>query len=420
MGCVSSKLLKKNLQQELLYGNGELPNHVVSLTSSTYGVLKLEQDQKQLPIKKINEIVGQKREEDAPKVQALRSKRSPQKDDLEVINAWELMGDLEEEIPISNQQKKSPKLMGFRGGYLEKVEKSPFKSLNQVCSPKTVKKLGGKENKSGNDFAGDGKVGRLDCYTTPKGVLKSWNLSTNSSNKHQKATSFDSPRRSNSGALPSRRKSLSPLFDPDLIDSIDKELSQEAEQIKKMVSPQKPKSQSPRPRYPINSSMSILEKFEGKCPPRGENSVVIYTTTLRGIRKTFEDCNVVRSIIESYCIRMIERDISMDSGFKEELRKLMGTKEVKVPLVFVKGRLIGGADEVVKLEEEGTLEGLFGGIPKARAVCEGCGGIRFIMCMDCNGSCKVLDESQNKMVSKISSNPIFLLIICHIVNDNND
>jgi len=398
MGCVSSKLLKKNLQQELLYGNGELPSHVVSLTSSTYGVLKLEQDQTKLQIKNINQVAEEKREEDAPKVQALGSKSSPQKEDLEVINTWELMGDLEEELTISNQQKKSPKLMGFRGENLEKVERSPFRSLNQVGSPKTVKRLSGKENKAGNDFRGDGKVGRLDCYTTPKGVLKSWNLSTNSSNKHRKATSFDSPRRSNSGVLPSRRKSLSPLFDPDLIDSIDRELSQEAEQIKKMVSPRKPKSQSPRPRYTTNSSASILEKFEEKCPPGGENCVVIYTTTLRGIRKTFEDCNVVRSIIESYHIRMMERDISMDSGFKEELRKLMGTKEVKVPLVFVKGRLIGGADEVVKLEEEGKLEGLLGGIPKARAVCEGCGGIRFIMCMDCNGSCKVLDEHQNKMV----------------------
>ncbi|RZC84067.1 hypothetical protein C5167_046854 [Papaver somniferum] len=105
-----------------------------------------------------------------------------------------------------------------------------------------------------------------------------------------------------------------------------------------------------------------------KCPPGGENSVVIYTTTLRGIRKTFEECNVVRSVIESHDIRVIERDISMDSGYREELRLLMGKKEVRLPLVFVKGRLIGGSDEVVKLEEEGKLDTLFVDIPNSVAL----------------------------------------------------
>ncbi|CAB4317545.1 unnamed protein product [Prunus armeniaca] len=142
----------------------------------------------------------------------------------------------------------------------------------------------------------------------------------------------------------------------------------------------------------------MLRLFEKKCPPGGENAVVVYTTTLRGIRKTFEDCNNVRSIIESHLVHVLERDISMDSGFKEEIRGLMGTKDVKVPLVFVKGRLIGGADEIVKLEEEGKLGVLFDGIPTALVGCQGCAGMRFVMCMECNGSCKVLDEGQKKMV----------------------
>ncbi|KAF8407359.1 hypothetical protein HHK36_006487 [Tetracentron sinense] len=67
----------------------------------------------------------------------------------------------------------------------------------------------------------------------------------------------------------------------------------------------------------------------------------------------------------------------------EELRMLMGKKEVRVPVVFVKGRLIGGADEVVQMEEEGKLGILFNGIPRGLV---GCGGGRFVMCMDYNGS----------------------------------
>ncbi|KAK8492346.1 hypothetical protein V6N11_066157 [Hibiscus sabdariffa] len=146
-----------------------------------------------------------------------------------------------------------------------------------------------------------------------------------------------------------------------------------------------------------HDSKTVLEQFEPKCPAGGENAVVVYTTTLRGIRKTFEECNTVRSIIESYHIQMSERDISMDSGFKEELRKLTGTKEVKVPLVFVKGRLVGGVEEIVKLEEEGKLEILLEGIPVAVPGCKGCGGVRFVMCKQCNGSCKVLDKEQKKI-----------------------
>ncbi|MBA0709226.1 hypothetical protein Golax_024273, partial [Gossypium laxum] len=65
---------------------------------------------------------------------------------------------------------------------------------------------------------------------------------------------------------------------------------------------------------------SHLDKFYQRCPPNGENRVVIYTTTLRGIRKAFEDCNADRSAIESFGIIICERDTSMDPGFKEELR----------------------------------------------------------------------------------------------------
>ena len=77
----------------------------------------------------------------------------------------------------------------------------------------------------------------------------------------------------------------------------------------------------------------------------------------------------------------------------------MGTKEVKVPVVFVKGRSIGGAEQVMKLDEEGKLGILLDGIPRGVAGgCEGCGGVRFVMCVECNGSCKVLDGEGKKMV----------------------
>lgn len=388
MGCVSSKLLRKDIKREVLINvnGGDSVNHVVSLTSTTYGALKLDSEQPSV-------------------ADSRRLQRSPPREDPEVINAWELMEGLEDGVPITNEAKKSPKSSPFLRGFKGADTRSPFKLLNQFGSPKTVKKFGGKENKGqGNTIRGG--MRRLDY--SPKGILKASNPSPKScktvlnsnfpvkgSPKCASRNSFGSP---------------SPLFDPELLATYEKELSEEEEQIKIMVW-QTPKGR--RVRKSLDSE-SVLRMFEKMCPPGGEKSVIVYTTTLRGIRKTFEDCNKVRSIIESYCVHMFERDVSMDAGFKEELRKLMGTKGVKVPMVFVKGRLIGGADEVVKLEEEEKLGILFEGIPRARGGCEGCGGVRFVMCMECNGSCKVLDKEQKKTVrcGQCNENGIIHCPIC--------
>ncbi|RZC21521.1 hypothetical protein D0Y65_007657 [Glycine soja] len=379
MGCVSSKHIKKDLKQEeeevTVTNGGGYVNHVVSLTSSTYGALMLDKEKEQLQLQ--------------PTVEE-ESKTSPPRirEEPEVINAWELMEGLEEGVPISNNPMKSPKSTPFLRGFIStdpKPKITPFKFLNQFGSPKSLRKFTGKENKVQVQPPNAG-VRRLDYNFSPKGILKPSNFCSPLKGSPIRA-------RRNSFGTDIKRRSPSPLFDPELLASYEKELSEEEEQIKRMVWAT-PKTR--RVRKPLDSQ-TFIKTFEEKLPPGGENCVVIYTTTLRGIRKTFEECNKVRSIVESYCVHVVERDVSMDSGFKEELRKLMGTKQVKVPVVFVKGRLVGGAEEIVKLEEEGKLGVLFEGIPhKALGECEGCGGVRFVMCVECNGSCKVLDHENHK------------------------
>ncbi|CAM8992681.1 unnamed protein product [Rhodiola kirilowii] len=145
----------------------------------------------------------------------------------------------------------------------------------------------------------------------------------------------------------------------------------------------------------------VAKNMKKKASPRdGENKVVIYTTTLRGVRKTFEACNAVRAAIQGLGVMMCERDVSMDRGFKEELRELMNFKnndaaaEVKItlPQVFINGKHIGGAEEVLRLQEEGGLNALLAGLPRVPTgfVCDGCGGIRFLPCFTCYGSCKLV------------------------------
>ncbi|XP_047336335.1 uncharacterized protein At3g28850 [Impatiens glandulifera] len=356
MGCVSSKLIKKELREETILANArpDCPNHVVSLTSSTYGVLKIDNEQER-SAKEIAVDVEQQKNRSPPR----EEEEEEEEEELEEINSWELMGDLEEESPLTVQSKKSPKFL--RKPLPELDAKTPLKFFNQLPSPKKVIKSAGKENRGGTS-TGFG--------FSPKRVLKASNFPGSCPNPSPKLR-FLSKGSPDSGKVQSRRKSLGPLFEP--------------EQIKKMVS--------------VTQSSKVLDLFENKCPPGGENSVVIYTTTLRGIRKTFEDCNVVRSIIDSHHIEMFERDVSMHSVFKEELRELMGaTKRMRIPSVFVRGRMIGGAEEMVKMEEECKLGILFAGIPKAAAACKGCAGVRFVMCKECSGSCKVMDKDGKKKV----------------------
>ncbi|KAL2636407.1 hypothetical protein R1flu_007886 [Riccia fluitans] len=89
-----------------------------------------------------------------------------------------------------------------------------------------------------------------------------------------------------------------------------------------------------------------LSKFDKKCPPGGEDRVVLYITSLRGIRKTFEDCNQLKIILQGFNVAIDQRDVSMHAEFREELKELQGGKMVPVPRLYVKGHYIGGAEEL--------------------------------------------------------------------------
>ncbi|TKY53182.1 electron carrier [Spatholobus suberectus] len=133
-----------------------------------------------------------------------------------------------------------------------------------------------------------------------------------------------------------------------------------------------------------------LTDFEEIYPPGGSQAVILYTTSMRGIRKTFQDCNTVRFLLRSFKIIYHERDVSLHLEYREELWKILGGKVIP-PKLFIKGRYIGGADEVVGLHEMGWLGKLLDGTPIdfADGPCKGCACMRFAICSNCNGSCKV-------------------------------
>ncbi|KAL8254945.1 hypothetical protein R6Q59_033166 [Mikania micrantha] len=138
--------------------------------------------------------------------------------------------------------------------------------------------------------------------------------------------------------------------------------------------------------------------------PGSEKRVVVYMTSLGAVRPTFDACRAVRSILQGFRVAVDERDLSMDSSFKDELQKIMSNEEaagessidvnhnsklVGLPRVFIGGRYVGDADDMRELNETGELKKMVERLPAvSRAVCEGCGDFRFVICSDCNGSRK--------------------------------
>ncbi|XP_058225995.1 uncharacterized protein At5g39865 [Rhododendron vialii] len=171
-----------------------------------------------------------------------------------------------------------------------------------------------------------------------------------------------------------------------------------------LAEPPPPQSQLPSLK-PAKSLGCSDSKVSSCCENSGirlqgtEDRVVVYFTSLRGIRRTFEDCCAVRMIIRGFRVIVDERDISMDSAYRKELQGVLGEKNVNLPQVFIRGKYIGGADVIKQLHEVGELAKMLKGLP-VRApgyVCEGCGDVRFIPCSECSGSRKIYDEDEDQL-----------------------
>ncbi|KAJ4827902.1 hypothetical protein Tsubulata_021762 [Turnera subulata] len=132
-------------------------------------------------------------------------------------------------------------------------------------------------------------------------------------------------------------------------------------------------------------------------PPNSDaHPIILYFTTLRIVRRTYEDCRAVRSILRGLRVPVDERDVSMDGDYLDELQGIVGSKKVTLPMVFIAGNYVGGAEEIKEMQESGALRKLVGSLPFAAeggaAACEACGGLRFLVCEVCNGSHKIYME----------------------------
>ncbi|GAQ92359.1 Glutaredoxin family protein [Klebsormidium nitens] len=138
--------------------------------------------------------------------------------------------------------------------------------------------------------------------------------------------------------------------------------------------------------------VSVSGGSEYRGPAGGEDRVVVYMTSVRAVRKTFEECATVRQIFHGFSIAVDERDISIHLPYRQEMRDLMGGRLVNVPQVFIRGKHIGGVQEVRFLADEKKMHELLVGMPRIKFTeeCGGCGGGKFLPCVDCRGSRKII------------------------------
>uniref|UniRef100_A0A7N0UC44 Glutaredoxin domain-containing protein n=1 Tax=Kalanchoe fedtschenkoi TaxID=63787 RepID=A0A7N0UC44_KALFE len=170
-------------------------------------------------------------------------------------------------------------------------------------------------------------------------------------------------------------------------------------------------SQVPKPTLAKSATInkqSLLDSMPSSLRPKKraielpdtEDRVVVYFTSLRGVRRTHEDCYTVRTILRGFRIHVDERDISMDSAYRVELQGLFCDKNVSVPQVFIRGTHVGGAEAIKQLLETGELARMLKGFPTKQPgyVCQGCGDARFIPCTDCDGSRKIFNEAEQVLM----------------------
>ncbi len=76
-----------------------------------------------------------------------------------------------------------------------------------------------------------------------------------------------------------------------------------------------------------------------------EGEVIVYTTSFRGVKATFEECRYVLSVLYLFRVRVTQRDVYMHKSHYTELETRLRQEDtgvkVTVPQVYISGQHIG-------------------------------------------------------------------------------
>ncbi|XP_046394694.1 uncharacterized protein LOC124162266 [Ischnura elegans] len=126
--------------------------------------------------------------------------------------------------------------------------------------------------------------------------------------------------------------------------------------------------------------------------------VVLYTTSMGVVRRTFHKCLRVKQILRTLLVPFEERDASTSVGVREEIQRRLGSSpggdgasqqiSPSLPQLFVEGQHVGDAEEIERLNETGELRRILKPFqnPDAAWTCSICGGYQRLPCGACGGS----------------------------------
>ncbi|XP_059201851.1 glutaredoxin domain-containing cysteine-rich protein 1 [Centropristis striata] len=132
---------------------------------------------------------------------------------------------------------------------------------------------------------------------------------------------------------------------------------------------------------PTSNSMELSLEF---------GRIVIYTTSFRVVRTTFERCELVRKIFQNHRVKFLEKNIALDIEYGKELEERCRRvgEPPSLPVVFIDGHYLGGAEKILGMNESGELQDLLTKIERVQLpqTCQTCGGFAFVPCPMCHGS----------------------------------
>lgn len=75
-----------------------------------------------------------------------------------------------------------------------------------------------------------------------------------------------------------------------------------------------------------------------------EGKIIVYTTSIRTVRKTYDDCKYVLGVFHNLRVRIEERDIYINEFHHRELEERLDLKNVlklPVPQIYINGQHVG-------------------------------------------------------------------------------
>ncbi|XP_076595680.1 glutaredoxin domain-containing cysteine-rich protein 1 [Chaetodon auriga] len=146
-------------------------------------------------------------------------------------------------------------------------------------------------------------------------------------------------------------------------------------------------------KHKVSAGQTLFENLPSSnsvALPLEFGRIVIYTTSFRVVRTTFERCELVRKIFQNHRVKFVEKNIALDCEYGKDLEercKRVG-EPPSLPVVFIDGHYLGGAEKILGMNESGELQDLLTKIERVQhpQTCQTCGGFAFIPCPMCHGS----------------------------------